>query len=75
MLVKVTAFDCEIKHRTGKQHGNADGMSRRPLDVPSARFTTSAYDTKRGKRVDVVTVESSSQTEILSEKTEVKAQT
>ena len=30
-LVKLAIFDFEIKHRTGKQHSNVDGMSKCPF--------------------------------------------
>ena len=30
-MVRLAAFDFDIKHRPGKQHGNADGMSRTPF--------------------------------------------
>ena len=62
-MVKLAAFDFEIKHRTGKQHSNADGMSKRPLlrCTQCEICQPGAYETKRGKTVDVVTVESSTQ--------------
>ena len=69
-MVRLAAFEFEIKHRIGKQHINADGMSRRSL----LRCTQSeirhpgAYETKRVKRVDVVIIESSTQTDIPLEK-------
>ena len=30
-LVRLAPFDFDIKHRAGRYHGNADGMSRRPF--------------------------------------------
>ena len=29
-IESLAEFDCEIQHRPGKKHSNADGMSRRP---------------------------------------------
>ena len=29
----LSTYNLEIKHRAGKQHGNADGLSRRPCDA------------------------------------------
>ena len=64
-MVRLAEFDFEIRHRPGKQHTNADGMSRRPL-LKCAQCDIchqGAYETKRGKIVDLVMTESSTQTE------------
>ena len=61
----MATFDFEIKHRMGRQHNNADGMSRRPM-LKCAQCETrhqGAFETKRGRKVDMVTVCSSTQTE------------
>jgi transposase InsO family protein len=33
-LEELSQFDMTIQHRSGKQHGNADGLSRRPAGIP-----------------------------------------
>ena len=61
-MVKLAAFDFDIKHRPGKQHLNADGMSRMPF-LKCAQCDMrhrGAFETKRPKKV--ATVDSSSQT-------------
>ena len=64
-LVKLAVFDFEIKHRMGKQHSNADGMLRCPLLRCAQCEIIETYETKKGKKMDVVTMESSTQTDIL----------
>ena len=74
-LVKLDIFDFEMKHIMGKQHGNTDGMSRHLL-LRCTQYEIhhqGAYETKRGKKVDVVTTESSAQTDILSKKKRSKS--
>ena len=58
-MVKLAAFDFEINHRTGKQHGNTDGMSRYPLlqCAQSKTHHPGAFETKRGKKVEVARIE------------------
>ena len=66
-MVKLAVFDYyEIKHRTGKQHSNADGMLRHllPRCAHCEICHPGAYETKRGKKVDVVTIESSTKMDI-----------
>ena len=67
-MVRCAAFDFEIRHRTRKEHMKDDGMSRQPL-LKCAQCEIchqGAYETKRGKKVDLVTTKSSTQTEELS---------
>ena len=75
-LVRLVAVDFDIKHKMGRQHStsNADGMSRHPM-LKCAQCETrhqGAYETKKMKKVDLVTVCSSTQTE-KGRKTRVKA--
>ena len=65
-MVKLAAFDFEIKQRTGKQHSIELGMSRHPLlrCIQCEICHPGAYETKRGTKVDAVTIESSTQTDI-----------
>ena len=62
-MVRLGAFDFEIRHRIGKQHTNVDGMSRQPLlkcaqcDIRHQR----ACETQQGKKVDLIMTESSTQ--------------
>ena len=63
-MVKLAMFDFDIKHRPGKQHLNADGVSRKPF-LKCAQCETrhqGAYETKRQKRVAVVKKDASTQT-------------
>ena len=53
-MVKLAAYDFDIKHRPGKQHTNADGMSRPPF-LWCAQCDTrhrGAHKTKRRKAVE-----------------------
>ena len=61
-MVKLAAFDFDIKHRTGKQHSNADSMSRPPfLRCAQCEIRhQGALETKRPRKVG--TVDSSTQT-------------
>jgi len=55
-LVKLSVFDFEIKHRPGKQHGNADSLSRRPF-ICCAQCQirhADAYESKRKKTLSSV---------------------
>ena len=64
-MVMLAAFYFDIKHRTDKQHSNADGMSRHPL-LRCAQCEIrhpGAYKTKRGKKVNVVRIASRTQTD------------
>ena len=51
-MIKLAAFDFEIKHRSGKQHGNADSMSRMPfLKCAQCELRhRGAFETKRPKK-------------------------
>ena len=63
-MVKLAMFDFEIKHRPGKQHSNADGVSRKPF-LRCAQCETrhqGAYGSKRQKKVAVVTKDIFTQT-------------
>ena len=54
-LTFIEQFDYEILHRPGTQHGNADGLSRRPIEVcgddhtDSARVAAISYDPRSQK--------------------------
>ena len=63
-MVKLAMFDFEIKHRPGKQHSNADGVSRRPfLRCAQCEIRhQGAYETKRQKKVAVVHQDATTQT-------------
>ena len=56
-LVKLSAYDFEIKHRPGSQHSNADGLSRAPF-IRCAQCELRHEDAFRTKRVKTVTVSS-----------------
>ena len=45
-------YDFEIKHREGKMHGNADGLSRRPCEVRCKRC--SRLEGKQKKKSDYI---------------------
>jgi hypothetical protein len=63
-MVKLAMFDFDIKHRPGKQHSNADGVSRTPF-LRCAQCEVrheGAFETKRPKKVIVVTKEMATQT-------------
>ena len=74
-LVRLAAFDFDIKHRTGRQHNNADGMSHLPMlqCMQCETRLQGAYEMKLWKKVDMITVCSSTQTEG-GKTTRVKAQ-
>ena len=63
-MVKLAMYDFDIKHRAGKQHSNADGVSRRPflMCAQCEIRHQGAYETKRQKKVAVVHKDSSTQT-------------
>jgi len=55
-LVKLSAFNFDIKHRPGRQHSNADSLSRRPW-LCCAQCSTrhpGAYETKRKKSLSTI---------------------
>ena len=64
-LVKLGAYDFEIKHRPGRQHANADGLSRAPF-VDCAQCDLrhqGGFQTKRNRTVAVVTRDGCTQTD------------
>lgn len=63
-MVKLAMFDFDIKHRAGRQHLNADGVSRLPfLRCAQCEIRhEGAYETKRQKKVAVVLVDAETQT-------------
>ena len=64
-LVTLVAFDFDIKHRMGRQHNNAAGMSHCTM-LKCAQCETrhqEAYETKQREKVDMVTVYSRTETE------------
>jgi len=46
-LTFIEQFDYEILHRPGTQHGNADGLSRRPIEVSSQESSDNHADSAR----------------------------
>ena len=54
-MVKLSAYDFEIKHRPGKQHSNADGLSRAPF-IRCAQCELRHEDAYRTKRTRTLTV-------------------
>ena len=50
--MKLAIFDIEIKHRTGNQHSNVDGMSRCPLlrCAQCEIHHPGAYETREGRK-------------------------
>ena len=42
----LSAYTCKVKHKPSKQHGNADGLSRLPLDLEfDPEWTNTTEDT------------------------------
>ena len=63
-MVKLAMFDFDIKHRAGKQHANADAVSRQPF-LRCAQCDIrheGAFETKRQKKNAVVRVDAAIQT-------------